>query len=162
MKYIYDENGNLLAKKHQGTDEEFKLEFGEDVFIPDEYLGELAIINNGGIRAITRLDRVKNKDEELIEGEYIKKDEIIKVEKPDNFHVWDIKKKKWIYDKDLEINSLYEITAGHEQSVQNLEKELKEAQENNRRALVRSLTTKIEILKEKITENYKKLDELEE
>ena len=162
MKYIYDENGNLLSKKHQGTDEEFKLEFGEDVFISDEYLGELAIINNGKIRAITRLDRVKNKDEELIEGEYIKKDEIIKVEKPDNFHVWDIKKKKWIYDKDLEINSLYEITAGHEQSVQNLEKELKEAQENNRRALVRSLTTKIEILKEKITENYKKLDELEE
>ena len=162
MKYIYDENGNLLSKKHQGTDEEFKLEFGEDVFISDEYLGELAIINNGKIRAITRLDRVENKDEELIEGEYIKKDEIIKVEKPDNFHVWDIKKKKWIYDKDLEINSLYEITAGHEQSVQNLEKELKEAQENNRRALVRSLTTKIEILKEKITENYKKLDELEE
>ena len=160
-KYIYDNTGKRIKTKLAGTDEEFYQEFGNDIFISDEYLGELAIIDNGKIRAITRLDRVKNKDEELIEGEYIKNDKIIKVEKPDNFHIWDSKKKKWIYDKDLEINSLYEVTAEHEQSVQNLEKELKEAQENSRRALVRSLTAEIKILKEKITENYKKLDELE-
>ena len=89
MKFIYDKKGNKLSTKLAGTEEEFKQEFGEDIFISDLVLGEMAIIENGIIRAMSRLDRINEKLEELQDGECIKDNEIIMVEKPNNFHFWD-------------------------------------------------------------------------
>ena len=41
------------------------------------------------IRSMIRLDRINEKLEELQDGECIKDNEIIMVEKPNNFHFWD-------------------------------------------------------------------------
>ena len=89
MKYIYDTTENRISIKHIGTIEEFKQEFGNNIFISNVDLGEKAIIEDGTIRAMTRLDRINEELEELQDGECIKDNEIIMVEKPNNFHFWD-------------------------------------------------------------------------
>ena len=89
MYYIYDKKGILISTQQAGTDKEFKQEFSENIFISNEYLGEKAIVEGEAIRSMTRLDRINEKLEELQDGECIKDNEIIMVEKPNNFHFWD-------------------------------------------------------------------------
>ena len=89
MYYIYDKKGILISTQQTGTDKEFKQEFSENIFISNEYLGEKAIVEGEAIRSMTRLDRINEKLEELQDGECIKDNEIIMVEKPNNFHFWD-------------------------------------------------------------------------
>ena len=117
MTYIYDTKGNRISIKHIGTIEEFKQEFGNNIFISNVDLGEKAIIEDGTIRAMTRLDRINEELEELQEGEYIKDNEIIMAEKPNNFHFWDKKTNEWVYDQELEKSSL-------EEEIGNLEGEI--------------------------------------
>ena len=66
MKYIYDTTGDRISIKHIGTIEEFKQEFGNNIFISNVDLGEKAIIEDGTIRAMTRLDRINEELEELL------------------------------------------------------------------------------------------------
>ena len=161
MKYIYDENGNLLAKKHQGTDEEFYQEFGDEIFISDSDLGEKAIVENGTIRAMTRLDRINEKLEELQDGEYIKDNEIIIVERPNNFHFWDSKKNIWVYDQELEINALEEEIGTLEGEISGLYDELDKAVARKLKMREKRLNEEIEKLNEKIENKYKRYNELE-
>ena len=161
MKYIYDENGNLLAKKHQGTIEEFKQEFGNNIFISNVDLGEKAIIEDGTIRAMTRLDRINEELEELQDGEYIKDNEIIMVEKPNNFHFWDTNLNKWVYDEELEINALEEEIGTLEGEISGLYDELDKAVARKLKMREKQLNEEIEKLNEKIGNKYKRYEELE-
>ena len=161
MKYIYNITGNRISIKHIGTDEEFYQEFGNDIFISDVDLGELAIIDNGKIRAITRLDRVKNKEEELTDGEYIKNDEILTVEKPDNFHIWGSKKKKWIYEKQLEIDFINSEILNKETELNNFYDTLDKATARRLKALIAYTQHKIDKITEELETLENKLKELE-
>ena len=162
MKYIYDENGNLLAKKHQGTDEEFQMDYPEQkIYISDLDLGEKAIVEGEAIRAMTRLDKIKSKMEELRDGEYIKDNEIIMVEKPNNFHLWDSKKNIWVYDQELEINALEEEIGTLEGEISGLYDELDKAVARKLKMREKRLNEEIEKLNEKIENKYKRYNELE-
>ncbi len=161
MRYIYDEKGNRLSIKLAGTDEEFYQEFGDGIFISDSDLGEKAIIEDGNIRAMTRLDRIKAKIEELQDGEYIKGNEIITVEKPNNFHFWDSKKNIWVYDQELEINALEEEIGTLEGGLSGLYDELEKAVARKLKMREKQLNEEIEKLNEKIENKYKRYEELE-
>lgn len=162
MKYIYDENGNLLAKKHQGTDEEFQMDYPEQkIYISDLDLGEKAIVEGEAIRAMTRLDRMKSKMEELQDGEYIKGKEIITVEKPDNFHIWDSKKKKWIYEKQLEIGFINSEILNKEIELNDLYDTLDKATSRRLKALIAYTQGKIDKIKEELETHENRLKELE-
>ncbi len=161
MRYIYDMMGIKIAAKHAGTNEEFYQEFGNEIFVSDSDLGEIAIIDNGKIRAITRLDRVKNKEEELTDGEYIKNDEILTVEKPDNFHIWDSKKKKWIYEKQLEIDFINSEILNKETDLNDLYDTLDKATARRLKALIAYTQHKIDKITEELETLENKLKELE-
>ena len=162
MKYIYDENGNLLAKKHQGTDEEFQMDYPEQkIYISDLDLGEKAIVEGEAIRAMTRLDRIKSKMEELRDGEYIKDNEIITVEKPNNFHFWDGNKEEWVYDQKLEKSSLEEEIGTLEGEISGLYDELDKAVARKLKMREKQVNEEIEKLNEKIENKYKRYNELE-
>ncbi len=162
MKYIYDENGNLLAKKHQGTDEEFQMDYPEQkIFISNVDLGEKAIVEGEAIRAMTRLDRINSKMEELQDGEYIKGKGIITVEKPDNFHIWDSKKKKWIYEKQLEIGFINSEILNKEIELNDLYDTLDKATSRRLKALIADTQGKIDKIKEELETHENRLKELE-
>ena len=161
MKFIYDKKGNKLSTKLAGTEEEFKQEFGEDIFISDLDLGEMAIIENGIIRAMSRLDRINEKLEELQAGEYIKDNEIITVEKPDGFHVWDNKKNKWIYDKDLEIDFINSEILNKEIELNDLYDTLDKATSRRLKALIADTQGKIDKIIKELETLENKLKELE-
>ena len=162
MRYIYDENGNLLVKKHQGTDEEFQMDYPEQkIYISDLDLGEKAIVEGETIRAMTRLDRINQNLEELQDGEYIKDNEIITVEKPNNFHFWDSKKNLWVYDQELEKSFLEEEIGTLEGEISGLYDELDKAVARKLKMREKQLNQEIEKLKEKIRNKYKRYKELE-
>ena len=162
MRYIYDENGNLLVKKHQGTDEEFQMDYPEQkIYISDLDLGEKAIVEGETIRAMTRLDRINQNLEELQDGEYIKDNEIITVEKPNNFHFWDSNKKEWVYDQELEKSFLEEEIGTLEGEISGLYDELDKAVARKLKMREKQLNQEIEKLKEKIRNKYKRYKELE-
>ena len=107
--YLYDKNGKIIKdssgnimEKLAGTIEEFEQEFKIKIFISEKFLGEKTIIENEKAREMTRLEKVLSGVEELQDGEYIKDNEIITEEKPNNFHFWDTNLNKWVYDQKLE------------------------------------------------------------
>ena len=162
MRYIYDENGNLLVKKHQGTDEEFQMDYPEQkIYISDLDLGEKAIVEGETIRAMTRLDRINQNLEELQDGEYIKDNEIITVEKPNNFHFWDSKKNIWVYDQELEISSLEVEIGTLEGEISGLYDELDKAVARKLKMREKQLNQEIKKLNEKIRNKNKRYNELE-
>ena len=161
MRYIYDKVGNKLSTKHIGIDEEFYQEFGNEIFISEKFLGEKAIVEGEAIRAMTRLDKIKSKMEELRDGEYIKDNEIIMVEKPNNFHLWDSKKNIWVYDQELEINALEEEIGTLEGEISGLYDELDKAVARKLKMREKQLNEEIEKLNKKIENKYKRYNELE-
>ena len=163
MKYIYNQDGNKIATHHEGTEEELTLQYKniDKIYISDLDLGEKAIVENETIRAMTRLDRIKAKMEELQDGEYIKDNEIITVEKPNNFHFWDKKTNEWVYDKELEINALEEEIGTLEGEISGLYDELDKAVARKLKMREKQLNEEIEKLNEKIENKYKRYNELE-
>ena len=161
MRYIYDEKGNRLSIKLAGTDEEFYQEFGDGIFISDSDLGEKAIIEDGNIRAMTRLDRVLANEEKLQEGEYIKDGEIIMVEKPNNFHFWDSNLNVWVYDQELEINALNAEILSLENELLTKYDEYDKAVARKLKTLEKKLNSDIEELTQKIERKYIRIEELE-
>ena len=161
MYYIYNKEGILLDIKLAGTEEEFKIEFGTEIFISNLDLGEKAIIEDKNIRAMTRLDRIQANEEELQDGEYIKNDEIITIEKPDNFHVWDSKKKKWVYEKQLEIDFINSEILNKETELNNLYDTLDKATARRLKALIADTQGKIDKIIEELETLENKLKELE-
>ena len=160
-KWIYDKNGDYLLEISAGLDEEIKQEHGADIFISTDFLGYKAIVENGTIRAKTRIDKVMSGEEELQDGEYIKNDEIIKIEKPSNFHVWNNKTNTWNYDKQLEIKSLNEELADLEGALLIKYDDLDKAITRKLKTLQKRLNAEIEELSVLIDEKYLKLEELE-
>ncbi|MBP9478177.1 MAG: hypothetical protein KBF12_06100 [Sebaldella sp.] len=160
MHHIYDENGFLISIKHQGTDEEFKEEYGNNIYISEENLGEKAIIENDTIREYTRLDKIAEGLELLQEGEYVKNNEIITIEKPSLFHIWDSKINKWNYDKSLEITTLNSELADLESVLLSKYDELDKSIARKLKTLEKRLNAEIEELMTLIDEKYSKLDEL--
>ncbi len=163
MKYIYDKEGKKIATHHEGTEQELREQYKniDKIYISDLDLGEKAIIENETIRAMTRLKRIKAKMEELQDGEYIKDNEIITEEKPNNFHFWDSKKNIWVYDKELEINALEEEIGTLEGEISVLYDELDKAAARKLKMREKQLNEEIEKLNKKIENKYKRYNELE-
>ena len=139
-KYIYDKDGNYLKCYFEGTPKEIEKQEKQEIHALNEYLGEKVIIENGKVRAFTRLDRIKANEDELQDGEYIEDEEIITVEKPNNFHFWNNKKNEWIYSKELEINALEEELGSLELEIYNKQNESKELKENNKIFAAKKIT----------------------
>ena len=163
MKYIYDKEGKKIATHHEGTEEELREQHKEagKIYISDIELGEKAIVKNRTIRAMTRLDRINNNLEELQDGEYIKNNEIVIVEKPNNFHFWDKKTNEWVYDQELEKSSLEEEIGNLEGEISGLYDELDKAVARKLKMREKRLNEEIEKLNEKIENKYKRYNELE-
>ena len=85
MKYIYDKSGKYIDFVQTDDIEMIQKQY-PDTFVLNNYIGEIGIIENGQIREKIRFDRIKLNEEELKEGEYIKGNEIITVEKPEVFY----------------------------------------------------------------------------
>lgn len=160
MRYIYNENGLLISIKYQGTDKEFKKEYGDNIYIMNDHLGEKTIIENNTIRAYTRLDKVTEGLELLQEGEYIKDNEIITIEKPSIFHIWNSKNNKWDYDKSLEITGLNNELADLESVLLSKYDELDKSITRKLKTLEKRLNAEIDELITLIDEKYSKLEEL--
>ena len=150
MTYIYDKTGTKIETYDRISEEEARLVHGNNIYISLKDLGEKAIIENETIRAMTRLDRINSKTEELQEGEYIKGKEVITVEKPDNFHIWDSKKKKWIYEKQLEIDFINSEILNKETDLNDLYDTLDKATARRLKALIADTQGKIDKIKEKL------------
>ena len=171
MKYIYDESGKKIAEYFESSSiEDIQKDYlDKKTFISELDLGERAIVENDQIRAETRLDRVLNNTEELQEGEYIENKEIKYKEKPNNFHFWDSNKKEWVYDQELEKNSLDGEISNLESTLLTKYDELdKAAARKLRTALARKLRTlekklnaEIKELTALIEEKYIRMEELE-
>ena len=159
--YIYNSEGEYIVEIEQGTTEKIKKQYGKNIYIINEYLGEKAIIENKQIRAETRLDRVLKGKEELQEGEYIENKEIKYKEKPNNFHFWDSNKEEWVYDQELEIKALEEELGSLEGELSGLYDELDKAVARKLKMREKQLNTNIDDLNHKINDKYKRLEELE-
>ena len=160
MKYIYDKTGRYVDFVQTDDIEMIQKQYS-GMFILDNYIGEFGIVENGQIRSETRLDRILNKTEELQDGEYIKDNEIITEEKPNNFHFWDSKKNIWVYDKELEINALEEEIGTLEGEISVLYDELDKAAARKLKMREKQLNEEIEKLNKKIENKYKRYNELE-
>ena len=161
LKYMYDSKGNFIDSTPHGSDEDIKLQFQNCSYILESFLGEKAIIENETIRAYTRLDKILEGLETLQEGEYIKDNEIMYVQKPSNFHVWNNKTNTWNYDKQLEIKSLNEELADLEGALLIKYDDLDKAITRKLKTLQKRLNTEIEELSVLIDKKYSKLEELE-
>ena len=126
MKFIYDHNGRRIAEyfDSSSTEDIQKDYLDKKIFISELDLGENAIVENDQIRAETRLDRILNNTEELQNGEYIENKEIKNKERPNNFYFWNINKKEWVYDQEVEKSFLEEELGSLELKIYNLEQEI--------------------------------------
>ena len=163
MKHIYDESGKKIAEYFDSSSaEDIQKDYlDKKTFISELDLGENAIIENDQIRAETRLDRILKGAEELQDGEYITGKEIITVEKPDNFHIWDSKKKKWIYEKQLEIGFINSEILNKEIELNDLYGTLDKATSRRLKALIAYTQGKIDKIKEELETHENRLKELE-
>ena len=157
-KYIYDKDGNYIEYVFQGKDVEIKKQYGEDIYINTSFLGEKASIENNVIRESTRLDRINEKIEKLLDGEYIKDNKIFHVVQPSIFYIWDLKISKWSYSKQLEINSLNEELSNLESNLLSKYDELDKSIARKLKTLEKKLDTEIKELIILIDEKYSKLE----
>ena len=161
LKYMYDSKGNFIDSTPYGSDEDIKLQFQNCSYILESFLGEMAIIENETIRAYTRLDKILEGLETLQEGEYIKDNEIMYVQKPSNYHIWDSRVNMWNYDKELELNALDGEIANLESTLSSKYDELDKAISRKLKTLEKRLNAEIGKLSVMIDEKYIKLEELE-
>ena len=159
-KFIYDENGTLLKEKFAGTDEEFKQEFGENIYISGKYLGNKAVVENGTIRAKTEAEKVSDGERILQEGEYIDGDEIRVIPKPSDYHIWEKQNNTWVHDKEKELSVLNNKLEGIDKERFVREQTLKEAEAQNRKFVIGGLKKEIAELTEDYNKKYARYEEL--
>ncbi len=164
IKYIYDKEGNYLNSYFEGTQKEIEKQENQQVFISENFLGERVKIENGIIREFTRIERIKANKEELQDGEYVKDNEIITVEKPNNFHFWDSNKTEWVYDQELEKSFLEEELGSLELKIYEFEQEIKNLKEVGKPFSLKKaakLEDEVEELENNYHEKIKRYEELE-
>ena len=159
--YAYDKTGKYLNSYFEGTIEEIEKQEKQKIYTSSDYLGENAIIENNELRAMTREEKILSQMEELKEGEYIKNNKVISIEKPNNFHFWDSKKNIWVYDQELVIKALEEEIGTLEGELSGLYDELDKAVARKLKMREKRLNEEIEKLNEKIENKYKRYNELE-
>ena len=158
--YVYDKDCNLIKTYLDGTEEEIRAMEGQEV-----YLSDLVFINpileNKSIREMKIPELITEGITKLSDGQYLKNEEIITIEKPSNYHVWDSKKHKWNHDKQLEKNGLEDEIGNLEGTLSSKYDELDKAVARKLKTLEKRLNAEIEKLTALIDEKYKKLEELE-
>ena len=158
--YVYDKDCNLIKTYLDGTEEEIRAMEGQEV-----YLSNVVFINpileNGIIREMKISELIKEDRIKLLDGQYLKNEEIITIEKPSNYHVWDSKKHKWNYDKQLEMNGLEDEIGNLEGTLSSKYDELDKAITRKLKTLEKRLNAEIKELTALIDEKYKKPEELE-
>ena len=159
-KYIYDKNGDYLRTYLDGTEEEIRRMEGQEVYLSDIVFIN-PILENNTIREMKISELITEGITKLSDGQYLKNEEIITVEKPSNFHLWDSKKHKWNYDKQLEINALNDELASLESTLLSKYDELDKAITRKLKTLEKRLNAEIEELLIIIEGKYIKLEELE-
>ena len=159
--YTYDKTGKYLNSYFEGTIEEIEKQEKQKIYTSSDYLGENAIIENNELRAMTREEKILSQMEELKEGEYIKNNKVISIEKPNDFHFWDSKKHKWVYDIELEKKALNNEILSLEIELLSKYEEYEKAAERKLKTLEKHLNTNIDDLNHKINDKYKRLEELE-
>ena len=165
--YIYNKTLELIATPYITNEEEF-IE-NPKRFYPD-YLEEYyysfqklvnPVIDGNELREMKRVELVLAGKENLQDGEYIEDEEIITVEKPNNFHFWNNKQNEWVYDQKLEKSSLEEEIGNLEGELSGLYDELDKAVARKLKMREKKLNEEIEKLNEKIENKYKRYEELE-
>ena len=165
--YIYNKTLELIATPYITNEEEF-IE-NPKRFYPD-YLEEYyysfqklvnPVIDGNELREMKRVELVLAGKENLQDGEYIEDEEIITVEKPNDFHFWNNKKNEWVYDQKLEKSSLEEEIGNLEGELSGLYDELDKAVARKLKMREKQLNEEIEKLNEKIENKYKRYEELE-
>ena len=165
--YIYNKALELIATPYITNEEEF-IE-NPKRFYPD-YLEEYyysfqklvnPVIDGNELREMKRVELVLAGKENLQDGEYIEDEEIITVEKPNDFHFWNNKKNEWVYDQKLEKSSLEEEIGNLEGELSGLYDELDKAVARKLKMREKQLNEEIEKLNEKIENKYKRYEELE-
>ena len=159
--HIYDKEGNYVTTAYESDVEKIKAQYPDQEIYLSDQLWEKGIIENGKVRAITRLDRIKANEEELQNGEYIKDNEIIAVEKPNNFHFWDKNMNEWVYDQELEMNSLEEELGSLELKIYNLEQEIAGLKKDGKTFAAKKLEKEVAELDKSYQEKIKRYEELE-
>ena len=57
MRFVYNNGGKLIGTHQEGTGQELKLQYkDEKIYIADDYLGEVAIIEGDAVRAKTEAE----------------------------------------------------------------------------------------------------------
>lgn len=158
--YVYDKDCNLIKTYLDGSEEEIRTMEGQEVYLSNVVFIN-PILDDGSIREMKVTEMIKAGIIVLFDGQYLKNEEIITVEKPSNFHLWDSKKHKWNYDKQLEINSLEEELGNLESTLLSKYDELDKAVARKLKTLEKRLNAEIEELTALIVEKYLKLEELE-
>ncbi len=165
--YIYNKALELIATPYITNEEEFienPKRFYPD-YLEEHYYSFTKLINpvidGNELREMTRVESVLAGKENLQEGEYIKDNEIVTVEKPNNFHFWDTNKNEWVYDQELEKSSLEEELGILEGELSGLYDELDKAVARKLKMREKQLNEEIKVLNEKIENKYKRYEELE-
>ena len=159
-KYIYDKNGDYLRTYLDGTEEEIRRMEGQEVYLSDIVFIN-PILENNTIREMKISELITEGITKLSDGQYLKNEEIVTIEKPSNYHVWDSKKHKWNYDKQLEMNGLEDEIGNLEGTLSSKYDELDKAITRKLKTLEKRLNKEIEELSSLIDEKYSKLEELE-
>ena len=164
--YIYDGSLKIIATPYITTETEFLEEpkkfypdFSDSYYSFEKLVNP--VIDGNELREMTRVESVLAGKENLQEGEYIKDNEIVTVEKPNNFHFWDTNKNEWVYDQELEKSSLEEELGILEGELSGLYDELDKAVARKLKMREKQLNEEIKVLNEKIEKKYKRHEELE-
>ena len=136
--YVYDKDCNLIKTYLDGTEEEIRAMEGKEV-----YLSEIVFINpildNENIREMKVTEMIKAGIITLFDGQYLKNEEIITVEKPNDFYLWDSKKKKWIYQKEWEQEALENELGELQIKIDDLEQRIENFKAKNQNFAVKRL-----------------------
>ena len=166
--YIYDGSLKIIAVPYITTETEFLEEpkkfypdFSDSYYYSFEKLVN-PVIDGNELREMKRIELVLAGKDSLQDGEYIEDEEIITVEKPNNFHFWNNKKNEWIYSKELEINALEEELGSLELEIYNKQNESKELKENNKIFAAKKLEKENIELDKTYQEKLKRYEELAE
>lgn len=160
-KYIYDEDCNFIRVVLEGKDEEIKEQFGKNIYISDKVLFN-PTIDEGDIREMRNSELINSGRIELLEGQYLEDEEIKYIEKPNKFYFWDSNKNEWVYDQEVEINSLEEELGSLELEIYNKQNELKELKENNKIFAAKKMEKEIIEFEKKYHGKLKRYNELAE
>ncbi len=158
--YVYDKDCNLIKTYLDGTEEEIRAMEGQEVYLSDVVFIN-PILDNENIREMKVTEMIKAGIIVLFDGQYLKNEEIVTVEKPNDFYSWDSKKHKWNYDKQFEINFLNNDLASLESTLLSKYDELDKAIARKLKTLEKRLNAEIKELTVLIEEKYIKLEELE-